>query len=134
MALIATTCDATIAKDIIDEHPNKHVPVSIDLNTTALNVRLGTDLNPESIKAILESVEFGVESIGETLLKIAVPSFRVDVARPEDLSEEVARLWGYNNIQTSYPQVPAKGRPLNTRIMLRKKIRRIMTGFSFMRQ
>ncbi len=131
VALIAETCDAIIAKEMIDEHPKKHNPVKIDLSTDALNTRLGTNLNAEEIKVILESVEFGAEQIGENRLKITVPSFRVDVARPEDLSEEVARLWGYNNIQTSYPQVPAKGRSLSSTIVLRKKIRQIMTGFSF---
>ena len=60
-----------------------------------------------------------------------MPFFRVDVTRPEDLSEEVARLWGYNNIKTSYPLVPAKGKLLDPKILLREKIRQIMTGFSF---
>lgn len=131
VALIADICDATIAKDIIDEHPDKPAAVKIDLNTTALNGRLGTDLSADEIKEILESVEFRIEKTGDTRISVGVPSFRVDVARPEDLSEEVARLWGYNNIETSYPLVPAKGRPLDQKIPLREKIRQIMTGFSF---
>ncbi len=131
VALMAQVCDATIAKDIIDEHPQKPVPAVIDVNPKALNVRLGTDLSADRIKAILESVEFCVEKISDDLLKVSVPSFRVDVSRPEDLSEEVARLWGYNNIETRYPMVPAKGKPLSDIIVLRAKIRQIMTGFSF---
>jgi len=131
VALIAELGGATIAKDTIDEHPNKPVPVEIDLNTDALNIRLGTDLETNLIKDILESVEFYVEKMGENLLKVGVPSFRVDVERPEDLSEEIARLWGYNNIQTSYPPVPAKGKRLDPKITLREKIRQIMTGASF---
>ncbi len=131
IALIAQICDATIARDIIDEYPNKVVSLEIDLNTRALNTRLGTDLNADAIKEILESVEFEVEKTNDTRLKVGVPSFRVDVTRPEDLSEEIARLWGYNNIKTSYPLVPAKGRLLDEKIVLREKIRQIMTGFSF---
>ncbi len=131
VALMAQVCDATIAKDIIDEHPQKPVPVVVDVNPRALNVRLGTDLSADRIKTILESVEFSVEKISDDLLKVSVPSFRVDVTRPEDLSEEVARLWGYNNIETRYPMVPAKGKPLSDIIMLRAKVRQIMTGFSF---
>jgi len=131
VSLMAQICDATITKDIIDEYPNKAVPLEIDLNTDALNIRLGTDLDADAIKEILESVEFEVEKTDDTRLKVGIPSFRVDVARPEDLSEEVARLWGYNNIQTSYPLVPAQGRLLDKKIVLREKIRQIMTGFSF---
>lgn len=131
IALMAQLCDATIARDLIDEYPNKAVPRQIDLNTESLNRRLGTDLSDDAICQILKSVEFDVEKTGDAHLKVEVPSFRVDVARPEDLSEEVARLWGYNNIQTSYPLVPAKGRLLDQMIVLREKIRLLMTGFSF---
>ena len=131
LSLMAQICHASIAKDIIDEHPNKSVPFEIDLNIHALNIRLGTDLDADAIKEILESVEFEVDKINDSQLKVGVPFFRVDVARPEDLSEEVARLWGYNNIKTSYPLVPAKGRLLDQKIVLREKIRQIMIGFSF---
>lgn len=131
VSLIAQICDATIAADIIDEHPQKPEPVRIAVNTDALNVRLGTRLPAEEIAQILSSVEFDVEQSGKNELMVGIPSFRVDVTRPEDLSEEVARLWGYNRIETSYPLVPAKGRPLSPVLVLRKRIRRIMTGFSF---
>lgn len=131
VSLMAQICDASIAKDIIDEYPNKSVPLEIDLNVNALNARLGTGFDSDAIKEILESVEFEVEKTADTRLKVGVPSFRVDVTRPEDLSEEVARLWGYNNIPTSYPLVPAKGKLLDPKVMLREKIRLIMIGFSF---
>ncbi len=131
VSLMAQICNATIAKDLIDEHPNKPVPIKIDLNTDALNIRLGTDFDTDKIKEFLASVEFDVEKTEDKRLTVGVPSFRVDVLRPEDLSEEVARLWGYNNIQTSYPLVPAKGKVLNPKIALREKIRQTLTGFSF---
>jgi phenylalanyl-tRNA synthetase beta chain len=131
VSLIADICDASIAKDFIDEHPLKSEPITIRLGTDALNTRLGTDFSCEAIGDILRSVEFGVEQAGENQLNVVVPSFRVDVLRPEDLSEEVARLWGYNNIQTSYPLVPAKGKVLAPVLLLREKIRQILPGFSF---
>ncbi|HCY88486.1 MAG TPA: phenylalanine--tRNA ligase subunit beta [Desulfobacteraceae bacterium] len=131
VALMAELCDAKIADGVIDEHPVKHTPVEIDLKTAALNVRLGTDFSADVIAQILESVEFRVEKVDDGRLKVGVPSFRVDVPRHEDLSEEVARLWGYNNIETSYPPVPAKGKVLAPRLILRNKIRQAMTGFSF---
>ncbi len=130
VSLMAELCDATVAQGYIDAYPEKFVPTDIELNTTALNTRLGTDLDADAIKRILESVEFEVRKKDEDKLVVGVPSFRVDVTRPEDLSEEVARLWGYNNIQTSYPLVPAEGRPLSPKVGLRKKIRRILSGFS----
>jgi len=131
VALMAELCDAEIASGVIDEHPLKSEAVVIDLKAEALNVRLGTDFSADEMAGLLESVEFGVDVAGDGMLKVAVPSFRVDVSRPEDLSEEVARLWGYNNIPTSYPPVAAKGKVLSPGLLLRSRVRQIMTGFSF---
>lgn len=135
VSLMAQLCSATIAAGIIDENPVKARPVTIDLNPKALNVRLGTSFSADEMAQILASVEFGVEKKmdkkDEGLLQVHVPSFRVDVARPEDLSEEVARLWGYNKIETSYPLVTAKGSSLSGRLVLRGKIRQAMIGFGF---
>nr|WP_320190798.1 phenylalanine--tRNA ligase subunit beta [uncultured Desulfobacter sp.] len=135
VSLMAQLCSATIASGIIDAHPVKAQPVTIDLKPNALNVRLGTSFSADEMSQILMSVGFGVEEKidkqGEGFLQVHVPSFRVDVSRPEDLSEEVARLWGYNKIETSYPLVKAQGRPLAGRLLLRSKIRQVMTGFGF---
>ena len=122
----------SIAKDIIDEYPQKVFPTEIDLNTDALNIRLGTRLKSDEIRQMLESICFKIDKTDTSKLKVKVPSFRVDVTRPEDLSEEIARLWGYNNIETSYPSVVAlKGNPLDKNICLNKNICNILTGFSF---
>jgi phenylalanyl-tRNA synthetase beta chain len=131
VSLIADISGASIAKDFIDEHPLKSEPITISLSTDSLNTRLGTDFSCEAIGEILRSVEFQVEQTAENQLNVLVPSFRVDVVRPEDLSEEVARLWGYNNIKTSYPLVPAQGKVLAPVLLLREKIRQILPGFAF---
>lgn len=131
ISLIAEICNVPIARDYIDVHPLKSDPMTIDLGLDALNIRLGTRFSSREVGKILESVGFGVEEFQENRLKVHVPSFRVDVTRPEDLSEEVARLWGYNNIKTSYPLVPARGKILAPVLLLRAKIRQAMIGFSF---
>ncbi|MCF8091471.1 MAG: phenylalanine--tRNA ligase subunit beta [Desulfotignum sp.] len=131
MTLIADICDAAIAADIIDAYPVQLEPVRIDLDIRALNIRLGTDFSSDEIARILESVEFGVHPYSQDQLTVSVPSFRVDVTRPEDLSEEVARIWGYNQVKTTYPPIPAKGRPLDPVILTRGAIRRILIGLSF---
>jgi phenylalanyl-tRNA synthetase beta chain len=131
MTLIADLCDAAMATGIIDACPAEPVPLCIDLDPDALNIRLGTQLTVEEISRILKSVEFRVQPSGNGCLMVSVPTFRVDVTRPEDLSEEVARLWGYNRISTTYPPVPAKGRPLDPVILTRGSVRRILNGLSF---
>jgi len=131
VTLIADLCDAVIAADIIDACPADVVPLCIELDPDALNIRLGTKLTAAEISGILESVEFRVQPSENGKLMVSVPTFRVDVTRPEDLSEEVARLWGYNRIDTTYPPVPARGRPLDPLILTRRSIRNILNGLSF---
>ena len=129
--LMVAISGGTKAKDIIDNYPLKQTPVQIDVNTDALNTRLGTNLDIDSIKELLESVEFKADKIKDNVLSIDVPSFRVDVTRPEDLSEEIARLWGYNNIEITLPKISALGEQLNPMLSLRSKVRDIMNGFGF---
>lgn len=129
--LMADLSGASIAEGIIDEHPKPCPGVEIRLNTDHLNRRLGTDLSAGRIKALLESVSFGITQESENFLNVSVPTFRVDVTRPEDLSEEVARLWGYNNIKTSFPAVSPSRASLSPRLAFRDTVRECMTGFGF---
>lgn len=62
-----------------------------------INQLLGVELAVEKICEILESLEFKVECYGD-ILKVGVPSFRRDIESTADLAEEVARIYGYNNI------------------------------------
>lgn len=133
VALIADVSGASVADGLIDERPVVFEPVSIELDTDFLNRRLGTDLSADTIKNVLESVDFAVTpDCGDPQqLMVTVPSFRVDVSRPEDLSEEVARLWGYNRIKTSFPAIPALRKKMAPAILLRQNVRGIMNGFGF---
>ena len=70
------------------------------------NRLLGTQLQRREIANLLKSIKFSVEKKGSKkendFLTVTPPSFRVDILRPEDLMEEVARLSGYNHIPTMF--------------------------------
>ena len=131
LALMADISEGSIVQGIIDEHPVKNTRTEIMLDINSLNKRLGTNFSSSEISEFLESVEFEIKRVSDTVLKVIVPCFRVDVSRPEDLSEEVARLWGYDNIKTSFPEIPAQGGKLSPVITLRENIKEIMNGFGF---
>lgn len=57
---------------------------------------LGVDIPTDKIKRMLRSLEFEVE--GEEVLEIKVPTFRDDIVTEADINEEIARLYGYDNI------------------------------------
>lgn len=123
----------TLVDGIIDEYPN-HQPVkSVALSIKRANRLLGTHLDRNRIRHLLESIEFKVEAPNknEDGLTVSAPTYRVDITRPEDLMEEVARLHGYNNIPTTHPTMPAEGRPPADRLVLRNRLKRLMSGFGF---
>jgi phenylalanyl-tRNA synthetase beta chain len=120
---------------LIDEHPKPPSIKSLKLSVKNTNRLLGTQVQRKEIANLLKSIEFSVEEKGSTkdedLLAVTPPSFRVDISRPEDLMEEVARLSGYNNIPTTFPVMPATGRSFHKEIDIRERIRRLMTGLGF---
>ncbi len=131
VSLMVEVSGGTLVPGFVDVHPTPFTPHAIELDTAALNRRLGTDLDDDRIQKMLMSVGFGVTCLGQGKLKINVPGFRVDVTRPEDLSEEVARLWGYDNIKTSFPMVPSLRRQAAPEIAFRESIKDMMNGFGF---
>jgi len=129
--LILEIAGGNLVSGLIDEHP-KPVPArTIRLSTHKTNRLLGTEFTADEMKSLLESIEFDVNKNDSQNLAVAAPSFRVDVMRPEDLMEEVARLSGYNNIPLTYPQMPAQGKPILRILNVRNRIKRLMAGFGF---
>jgi len=116
---------------VLDEHPRPAPARSLQLNVKAANRFLGTRLSQKRMTALLESIEFGVKRQDASTLTVSAPSFRVDVERPEDLMEEIARLAGYHTIPTTFPLVPAEARPVSRVLALREQIRRLISGFGF---
>ncbi len=129
--LIAEIGGGKLIEGAIDEYPNPIPDRIIPLSVKALNHRLGTRLNAIEIANYLKSIEFGVEIIDDDKLQVAPPSCRVDISRFEDLTEEIARLYGYNNIETTYPLIPADHRQSSIKIDARDRIKSLMIGLGF---
>ncbi|MCF8111536.1 MAG: phenylalanine--tRNA ligase subunit beta [Desulfobacteraceae bacterium] len=129
--LMAELAGGTIIEGVIDENPRPHTKKSILLSTEKTNRHLGTGLEAEEIARYLESIEFSVNRPDPGLLEATPPSFRVDVTRPEDLMEEVARLWGYNRISTTFPEITAQAEPPGKNLETREQVRDLMAGFGF---
>lgn len=81
------------------DRSGKETPL-ISTRYSWINAKLGTALPEEQITGILTRLGFGVEAQGDDLL-VKVPSWRAtgDIGIPEDLVEEVGRVFGYDNIE-----------------------------------
>ena len=116
---------------VIDEDCRKSGPLVLSLSVRDTNDLLGTDLDRDRMATLLESIEFKVQDKDGEALEVRVPSFRVDIARPQDLMEEVARLSGYNQIPTTFPVLPAQGTTPSSMMVRRNQVRDILSGFGF---
>ncbi|MGW5863778.1 phenylalanine--tRNA ligase subunit beta [Streptomyces sp. NPDC055239] len=74
--------------------------------------------------------EVGCDVYGQDALTVTVPSWRPDLAEPNDLAEEVIRLEGYENLPSTLPKPPA-GRGLTDRQRLHRRIGRALAGSGF---
>ncbi|MEJ6950016.1 phenylalanine--tRNA ligase subunit beta [Natronospora cellulosivora (SeqCode)] len=101
--LLQEYADGTVLNAVIDIYPNGYIPLEINLDLEYVNRVLGLELSLKTVKEMLEKLKFAVkENNGESLL-VSVPAFRGDVEREADLVEELARMYGYNNIPLTKP-------------------------------
>lgn len=117
-------------EDLIDVHPSPPVPRRVTVSTDFINQRIGLSLTAEAMVSLLQKVGFMVTAEGE-ILSVEVPPFRVDVSRKEDISEEVARLFGYDNIPVTFPEMPAETRFDPPSIRFRRLLQDQVCGLGF---
>ncbi|CAK4852152.1 unnamed protein product [Aphanomyces euteiches] len=100
-SLIAQLTGGSIAEGIVESNQAQSEPLKIELSLAKVNRYLGTDLTIETVQAVFKRLHFSFNLQGEDNLTILVPSRRGDITRDVDLIEEVARLYGYDNIPTT---------------------------------
>jgi phenylalanyl-tRNA synthetase beta chain len=101
----------------------------IDIPAGRLEQLAGITLPPKKVTEILESLGFTTERKKDESLKVAVPAFRSqkDISIPEDIVEEVLRVFGFDNIPPMMPSVPVKPLHVEKQLKMEHKIRRILS-------
>ncbi|MEM5540434.1 phenylalanine--tRNA ligase subunit beta [Olleya sp. AS48] len=99
--LIQEIAGGEITSDIADIYPNKIEDFQVRLSFDKVTKLIGQEIPTETIKSILTSLDIKINSVTETGLGLTIPAFRNDVTREADVIEEILRVYGYNNIETS---------------------------------
>ena len=100
--MIKEVCkDSIVSSDLIDLYPKPIEDIQIILGFDKIENIIGQKIDKEIIKNIISSLDIKVNSITESNLGISIPSYRNDVTREADVIEEILRIYGYNNIQSS---------------------------------
>ena len=100
-------------------------PAQIPFDPDWINGFLGTDISREEMVKTLESLEIHVD--GDVCIS---PSFRIDLERPADIAEEVARIYGYNNIPSTVIRGVAEAQ-LTPQQQFLRKAEQTMVGLGY---
>lgn len=128
--LIASVAGGAIHR-LIDVYPVQYRAEPFSVRYERINRILGTDISHPRMLAILRSLFIPAEDRGDTFV-VQAPPHRRDLRGENDIAEEVARIYGYNNILTTAPESPLFCGGLNRKDFHCRNIRETMrkTGFS----
>lgn len=96
---------AKVGSKLFDIYPKPLKPYSVTLEKSRLDKVLGIEIKLAEAKEILESLGFETKLKDETMVA-KVPHWRYgDISIPEDLIEEIARIYGYHNLPNILPPI-----------------------------
>lgn len=106
--LILDLCEAKECSNIVSYQVETYEKKIISSSIKKINGRLGTSFSSIQIKEVLERLNFKVDMNKDETFSVEVPPYRLDVTCDADLSEEVIRLLGYDNVKSVLPCLDTK--------------------------
>lgn len=130
--------DSVVASKLIDRNYSQQDKIKINLNLEFVNKKIGQIIPKKKIINILSGLGFGVKEKRITFaktknskdeLEVEVPSYRStgDINIPEDLVEEIARIYGYDNIEIKNPKIKLTPAVQDKIFVVEKKLRDFMS-------
>jgi phenylalanyl-tRNA synthetase beta chain len=103
--LLKKHANAKVISPIIDIYPNRIKSKTIKVTKDKIDSVIGIEIPQKTVVDILESLGFGV-TVKENEFTVEIFTSRVnDIDIPEDIIEEVARVYGYHKIPNSLPSL-----------------------------
>ena len=89
-----------LLRGALDAYPKKQKPLIVKARVSRINSIIGISLKKAQIVSLLKQIDVAAKSSSKDEILVTVPSFRNDLLEEIDIIEEVARVYGYNNIET----------------------------------
>ncbi len=130
--VIAEISGGRVCRGYIDQYPQKVASArDIELRVGRVNEILGTDIDANEIAKILGSLEMTIRAERNGVYRVTPPTYRVDIAREIDLIEEIARLYGYDQIPATLPPVSVTAVMRDHQQVVIDRMREIMRGSGY---
>ena len=118
---------AEITSGMVEDTGDLPSREAIKVRIDKINGLLGTDLPAKNMKSYLGSIGFAA-SVKKGDLAVTIPTWRWDTETETDIAEEVARIFGYENINRTVPRGTSPG-SLSQYQKNRRRVREILVGF-----
>ncbi len=125
--LMAELGGGAIAAGIVEDYPRPQEIVVVPVTSAEVRRILGIDLDEDEIIEILQRLEFETRVEGDTIWA-TVPWYRLDVTITADLLEEIARIYGYDNIPVTMLADDLPPQRHNWPLQLEEYLRDTLTG------
>lgn len=128
-SLISQICGGRILKGVVEQSPKPYKPRFLTCRLSRINSLLGTKFSLSEVEDYLSRLGFALSSDGVDLYQLKIPSWRNDISGEIDIIEEVARIYGYNNIPRNLPKHISSKIAHTPLYSLSKLVQKKMIGF-----
>ncbi len=124
--MIKELAGGMVASDILDIYTTPEELKELTLSIKDLQRLTGLSLEKDTILKILQNLEYDIVNSDEENITVAVPFWRQDNKIKEDIFEDIARIYGYNNIEPVLPTKDLTPAKENLIYALKRSIRQLL--------
>lgn len=126
--LIKELAGGKISSEIFDIIPDPSIlkPFPVTISYSNINRLIGKVIPKETVKSILMNLEIVIDKETTDELQLSIPPYRVDVRQEADVIEELLRIYGYNNIESS---IAVKSTLQHSKIPDKMKLQNMVSEF-----
>ena len=131
ISLFEKTAKGKQISEILDIYPNKPILKNIDVSLEKINKIIGVNIDAKKAMEILENLDFKT-TLKKDLIEVKVPSQRLnDVQIEEDIIEEIARVYGYDNLLSILPPLTQNFHSFINKFYWEKRIKEALKYWGF---
>lgn len=128
-AWISELAKGKVCKGVIDLKSRDFLPKTVACRLSRVNQLLGTQLAMTEIETLLKRLGFAIHAVKENEIVVSVPTYRHDIHQEVDLIDEIARLYGLENIHTREKAFFRMGElPHSSIYLFEKEVRKSLLG------